>query len=97
MQHHSGLNDTCPSKIAYHQQEHLFIINPILMYEVDPCSQGKGPYTGVNDGTIIKVSDDGQNFETFAWTSSNRSDACGKSLEAEDACGRVLGLKFNQK
>eukprot|EP00243_Klebsormidium_subtile_P004728 TRINITY_DN18884_c0_g1_i1.p1 TRINITY_DN18884_c0_g1~~TRINITY_DN18884_c0_g1_i1.p1 ORF type:complete len:422 (+),score=95.29 TRINITY_DN18884_c0_g1_i1:63-1268(+) len=60
-------------------------------------AQGKGPYTGINDGTIIKVSDDRQSFETFAWTSTNRSAACGDKLEAEDTCGRVLGLKFHPK
>ncbi|XVF47043.1 hypothetical protein PTKIN_Ptkin03bG0077500 [Pterospermum kingtungense] len=62
---------------------------------------GRGPYTGVADGRILFW--DGQNWNDFAYTSSNRSELCDPKpsllsyLPNEHICGRPLGLQFDKK
>ncbi|KAH6772990.1 strictosidine synthase-like 3 [Perilla frutescens var. frutescens] len=63
---------------------------------------GRGPYTGVADGRIVFW--DGDNWNDFAYTSSNRSGLlCGLKpsplsyMKNEHICGRPLGLRFDKK
>ncbi|KAE8733092.1 Protein STRICTOSIDINE SYNTHASE-LIKE 3 [Hibiscus syriacus] len=62
---------------------------------------GSGPYTGVADGRIVFW--DGQRWNDFAHTSSNRSELCDPKpsplsyLPNEHICGRPLGLRFHKK
>ncbi|KAL4296898.1 hypothetical protein GQ457_12G027000 [Hibiscus cannabinus] len=62
---------------------------------------GRGPYTGVADGRVLFW--DGQNWNDFAFTSSNRSEICNPKpsplsyLPNEHICGRPLGLRFDKK
>lgn len=65
-------------------------------------SQGRGPYTGVSDGRILRYDGPELGWTTFAYTSRNRSAVCApKSPLApnypnEHICGRPLGLRFNK-
>jgi sugar lactone lactonase YvrE len=65
-------------------------------------SQGRGPYTGVSDGRILRYDGPELGWTTFAYTSTNRSAICApKSPLApnypfEHVCGRPLGLRFNK-
>ncbi|KAL5720728.1 cohesin loading factor Ssl3 [Ranunculus cassubicifolius] len=62
---------------------------------------GKGPYTGVADGRILFWN--GEAWNDFAYTSSNRSELCSPKpsplsyIPNEHVCGRPLGLRFNKK
>ncbi|KAL5545196.1 hypothetical protein UlMin_008980 [Ulmus minor] len=62
---------------------------------------GRGPYTGVADGRILFW--DGHSWNTFAYTSSNRSEICDPKpsplsyIKNEHICGRPLGLRFDKK
>ncbi|KAK8655226.1 hypothetical protein V6N13_107814 [Hibiscus sabdariffa] len=62
---------------------------------------GRGPYTGVADGRVVFW--DGENWNDFAHTSSNRSELCNPKpspasyLPNEHICGRPLGLRFDKK
>ncbi|GKV00294.1 hypothetical protein SLEP1_g13008 [Rubroshorea leprosula] len=58
---------------------------------------GKGPYTGVADGRILKWQGDA-GWTDFAFTTSNRKE-CGQPFapEKEHVCGRPLGLRFYKK
>ncbi|MBA0732511.1 hypothetical protein Gogos_016598 [Gossypium gossypioides] len=62
---------------------------------------GRGPYTGVADGRIVFW--DGEKWNDFAHTSSNRSELCNPKpsplsyLPNEHICGRPLGLRFDKK
>lgn len=66
-------------------------------------SQGRGPYTGVSDGTVIRYDGPELGWSTFAYTSKNRSEICAPknppapNLAFEHICGRPLGLRFNKK
>ncbi|KAI5076504.1 hypothetical protein GOP47_0008569 [Adiantum capillus-veneris] len=62
--------------------------------------QGRGPYTGVADGRILRWDGPSLGWTDFSTTSPNRTDACkpGKTpmmdLSLEPLCGRPLGLRF---
>ncbi|KAK6944439.1 hypothetical protein RJ641_025541 [Dillenia turbinata] len=62
----------------------------------DPA--GKGPYTGVADGRILKWSGDELGWIDFAVTSSQRKE-CTRAFapEMEHVCGRPLGLRFDHQ
>lgn len=63
--------------------------------------QGRGPYTGIADGRIVFW--DGEKWNDFAYTSSERSELCDPKpsplgyLQNEHICGRPLGLRFDKK
>lgn len=65
-------------------------------------AQGRGPYTGVADGRIMRWDGAQHGWTTFAHTSPNRSEICDPGatpvlkLELEHICGRPLGLRFNK-
>ncbi|KAE8711395.1 Protein STRICTOSIDINE SYNTHASE-LIKE 3 [Hibiscus syriacus] len=62
---------------------------------------GRGPYTSVADGRIVFW--DGEKWNDFAHTSTNRSGLCEPKpsplsyLPNEHICGRPLGLRFDKK
>lgn len=64
---------------------------------------GRGPYTGLADGTIVFWN--GQSWVDFAYTSPNRSEICDRVasptpfsyVRTEHICGRPLGLRFDKK
>ncbi|KAE9593092.1 hypothetical protein Lal_00029180 [Lupinus albus] len=64
---------------------------------------GRGPYTGVADGTVLFWN--GNSWLPFAFTSPNRSELCNPVANAspfsyvktEHICGRPLGLRFDKK
>uniref|UniRef100_A0A7N0UMZ2 Strictosidine synthase conserved region domain-containing protein n=1 Tax=Kalanchoe fedtschenkoi TaxID=63787 RepID=A0A7N0UMZ2_KALFE len=67
---------------------------------------GRGPYTGMADGRIVRWMGDDIGWQTFATVSPNWSDkVCGqgvnsttyKQWKVEKQCGRPLGLRFNQE
>ncbi|CAM6007175.1 unnamed protein product [Sphagnum balticum] len=66
-------------------------------------SQGRGPYTSVSDGRIVRYDGPELGWSTFAYTSKNRSEICApkdppaSNLAFEHVCGRPLGLRFNKK
>jgi sugar lactone lactonase YvrE len=65
--------------------------------------QGRGPYTGVSDGRVLRYDGPELGWTTFAYTSTNRSEVCAPkspvapNLALEHVCGRPLGLRFNKK
>lgn len=62
--------------------------------------QGRGPYTGVADGRILRWDGPSVGWTEFSTTSPNRTDACKPrkppmmDLGLEALCGRPLGLRF---
>ncbi|XP_051144419.1 protein STRICTOSIDINE SYNTHASE-LIKE 12-like [Andrographis paniculata] len=65
-------------------------------------SDSNGPYTGLNDGRIVKYHGHKTGFLDFATTAPNRSkELCdgtnGDDLKRGLLCGRPLGLEFNHK
>ncbi|KAK0587239.1 hypothetical protein LWI29_019610 [Acer saccharum] len=64
-------------------------------------SLGKGPYTGIADGRILKYYEASGGFADFAVTSPNRSRVVcdgtnNNSTKLGNQCGRPLGLGFNK-
>lgn len=63
--------------------------------------QGRGPYTGVADGRILRWDGTSLGWTEFSTTSPNRTEACKPrkppvmDLSLEPLCGRPLGLRFN--
>ncbi|KAG8383116.1 hypothetical protein BUALT_Bualt05G0151300 [Buddleja alternifolia] len=65
-------------------------------------SKNGGPYTGLNDGRVVKYQGPELGFQEFATTSSNRSKELCDGKNGDDAkvgptCGRTIGLEFNHK
>ncbi|GFP80038.1 strictosidine synthase [Phtheirospermum japonicum] len=65
-------------------------------------SDNNGPYTGLNDGRVVKYEGSKIGFVDFATTAPNRSkDLCdgknGDDPKTVSLCGRPLGLEFNHK
>ncbi|CAM8975170.1 unnamed protein product [Rhodiola kirilowii] len=67
---------------------------------------GRGPYTGMADGRIVRWMGDDIGWETFATVSPDWSEqACAQGVDSttykqwkvEKQCGRPLGLRFNQE
>ncbi|KAK1303128.1 hypothetical protein QJS10_CPB11g02294 [Acorus calamus] len=72
---------------------------------IDFDIDGRGPYTGLADGRIVRWMGHGVGWETFALVSSNWSERlCANGVEStttkqhqyERLCGRPLGLRFNR-
>ncbi|KAE8728095.1 Protein STRICTOSIDINE SYNTHASE-LIKE 13 [Hibiscus syriacus] len=66
---------------------------------------GRGPYTGLADGRIVRWMGEGIGWETFAIVTSNWSEKlCARGVDSttskqwrhEKWCGRPLGLRFNK-
>ncbi|KAH7510994.1 hypothetical protein JRO89_XSUnG0228900 [Xanthoceras sorbifolium] len=66
---------------------------------------GRGPYTGLADGRIVRWMGQGVGWETFAIVTSNWSEKlCARGVDSttykqwkhEKWCGRPLGLRFNK-
>ncbi|KAK4479760.1 hypothetical protein RD792_015295 [Penstemon davidsonii] len=65
-------------------------------------AQNGGPYTGLNDGRIVKFHGPNLGFLDFATTTQNRSKrACdgtsGNDLRTCLVCGKPIGLEFNKR
>lgn len=67
---------------------------------------GRGPYTGLADGRIVRWMGDKIGWETFALVTANWTEKlCAKGVESttskqwkhEQWCGRPLGLRFDRK
>ncbi|KAG8383115.1 hypothetical protein BUALT_Bualt05G0151200 [Buddleja alternifolia] len=63
-------------------------------------SKNGGPYTGLNDGRIVKYHGPELGFQEFASTSANRSRGLCDGKNADDpkigpTCGKTIGLEFN--
>ncbi|KAE8670298.1 Protein STRICTOSIDINE SYNTHASE-LIKE 13 [Hibiscus syriacus] len=68
-------------------------------------SFGRGPYTGLADGRVVRWMGEGIGWETFAIVTSNWSEkVCARGVDSttskqwkhEKWCGRPLGLRFNK-
>ncbi|XP_022760996.1 protein STRICTOSIDINE SYNTHASE-LIKE 13-like [Durio zibethinus] len=68
-------------------------------------SLGRGPYTGLADGRIVRWMGEDIGWETFAVVTSNWSEKlCARGVDSTTAkqwkhekwCGRPLGLRFNK-
>ncbi|KAK9287638.1 hypothetical protein L1049_016075 [Liquidambar formosana] len=66
---------------------------------------GRGPYTGLADGRIVRWMGNDVGWETFALVTTNWSEKlCGKGVDSttskqwkvEKRCGRPLGLRFDK-
>ncbi|KAH9727531.1 protein STRICTOSIDINE SYNTHASE-LIKE 13 [Citrus sinensis] len=66
---------------------------------------GRGPYTGLADGRIVRWMGENVGWETFAIVTSNWSEKlCARGVDSTTAkqwkhekwCGRPLGLRFNK-
>ncbi|KAK9288732.1 hypothetical protein L1049_017196 [Liquidambar formosana] len=66
---------------------------------------GRGPYTGLADGRIVRWMGNDAGWETFALVTTNWSEKlCGKGVDSttskqwkvEKRCGRPLGLRFDK-
>ncbi|XP_050226465.1 protein STRICTOSIDINE SYNTHASE-LIKE 2-like [Mercurialis annua] len=60
---------------------------------------GRGPYTGVGDGRIIRWEEDEQRWVDFAVTSPHREGCEGPHIDPysmEHICGRPLGMCFSE-
>lgn len=65
-------------------------------------SHNVGPYTGLNDGRIVKYQGPETGFVEFATTSANRSKEFCDGTDGTDPivtliCGRAIGMEFNHK
>ncbi|XWS22218.1 hypothetical protein CRYUN_Cryun29cG0015500 [Craigia yunnanensis] len=69
-------------------------------------SLGRGPYTGLADGRVVRWMGEDIGWETFAIVTSNWSEnLCAKGVDSTTAkqwkhekwCGRPLGLRFNKE
>ncbi|KAK6116469.1 hypothetical protein DH2020_049762 [Rehmannia glutinosa] len=61
-------------------------------------SDNGGPYTGLNDGRIVKYQGPKIGFVDFATTVPNRSrELCDGTNNNDRRCGRPLDLEFNHK
>ncbi|XP_075484683.1 strictosidine synthase-like [Primulina tabacum] len=65
-------------------------------------SKNRGPYTGLNDGRIVKYEGPEFGFVEFASTSPNRTKEFCDGKDGNDPsngpkCGRPIGLEFNHK
>ncbi|XP_010524154.1 PREDICTED: protein STRICTOSIDINE SYNTHASE-LIKE 13 [Tarenaya hassleriana] len=69
-------------------------------------SLGRGPYTGLADGRIVRWMGEATGWETFAAVTSNWSEkACARGVDStthkqwkhEKLCGRPLGLRFDKQ
>ncbi|KAJ7542965.1 hypothetical protein O6H91_09G020100 [Diphasiastrum complanatum] len=64
---------------------------------------GRGPYTGLSDGRIVRWDGAEKGWKDFAYTSPNRSEICQPKIPPqpnvafEHVCGRPLGLRFSKK
>ncbi|KAF3778693.1 STRICTOSIDINE SYNTHASE-LIKE 10 protein [Nymphaea thermarum] len=63
-------------------------------------AEGRGPYTGVADGRILRWGGAARGWEDFATVSPywnrERCDLKGKEMGEEEVCGRPLGLQFHE-
>lgn len=65
-------------------------------------AEGRGPYTGVADGRVMRWNGPDEGWSEFAITSPKRSEVCNPrspvvlNLEIEPLCGRPLGLRFDK-
>ncbi|XP_039067784.1 protein STRICTOSIDINE SYNTHASE-LIKE 13-like [Hibiscus syriacus] len=66
---------------------------------------GRGPYTGLADGRVVRWMGEGVGWETFAIVTSNWSEKlCARGVDSttskqwrhEKRCGRPLGLRFDK-
>ncbi|CAL5211278.1 unnamed protein product [Lathyrus oleraceus] len=88
------------------QNSHIRFLNQIQGPEsIAFDNLGRGPYTGLADGTILFLNHH-HNWVHFAYTSPNRSLCNPLPIEAatpfsymktEHICGRPLGLRFHKK
>ncbi|KAK4399774.1 putative serine/threonine-protein kinase PIX7 [Sesamum angolense] len=65
-------------------------------------SHNVGPYTGLNDGRIVKYEGPEAGFVEFATTSANRSKEFCDGTDGTDPiltliCGRAIGMEINHK
>ncbi|KAJ7542990.1 hypothetical protein O6H91_09G020900 [Diphasiastrum complanatum] len=66
-------------------------------------AHGRGPYTGLSDGRIVRWDGPEKGWTDFAYTSPNRSEVCQPktppqpNLAFEHVCGRPLGLRLSKK
>ncbi|XP_057865360.2 protein STRICTOSIDINE SYNTHASE-LIKE 10 isoform X2 [Cryptomeria japonica] len=64
--------------------------------------EGRGPYTGVSDGRILRWEEPQKPWTYFAYTSPIRSGECAPknppapNFDYEHICGRPLGLRFDK-
>ncbi|BBN09341.1 adipocyte plasma membrane-associated protein [Marchantia polymorpha subsp. ruderalis] len=65
-------------------------------------SQGRGPYTGVGDGRVVRWEGSEKGWVEFATVIANRTEVCNPTtplaanLKYEHLCGRPLGIRFNK-
>lgn len=65
--------------------------------------QGRGPYSGVADGRVMRWDADEMAWVEFAIIVPNRTEICDQpqplraNIEHEPVCGRPLGLRFNKQ
>ncbi|KAL3689877.1 hypothetical protein R1sor_016186 [Riccia sorocarpa] len=65
-------------------------------------SRGRGPYSGVADGRVVRWEGPEKGWVEFATVVSNRTEICNPTnpptanLKYEHVCGRPLGLRFNK-
>ncbi|XXG55056.1 hypothetical protein AAC387_Pa03g2789 [Persea americana] len=65
-----------------------------LAWDID----GRGPYTGVSNGRIIRWREEEHVWDEFAVTSPQWRAVCQESQQKlEHICGRPLGLRFHEK
>jgi sugar lactone lactonase YvrE len=62
--------------------------------------RGQGPYTGVSDGRVLRWDGSARGWTTFAYSNSyahhpSCTASSARPSDAEDVCGRPLGLQFN--
>ncbi|KAL3689880.1 hypothetical protein R1sor_016189 [Riccia sorocarpa] len=66
-------------------------------------SHGRGPYSGVSDGRVVRWEGPEKGWVEFATVVSNRTEICNLSnpptpnLKYEHLCGRPLGIRFNKE
>uniref|UniRef100_A0A0C9S694 TSA: Wollemia nobilis Ref_Wollemi_Transcript_15323_1461 transcribed RNA sequence n=1 Tax=Wollemia nobilis TaxID=56998 RepID=A0A0C9S694_9CONI len=66
-------------------------------------NEGRGPYTGISDGRVLRWDGPQLGWTHFAVTSPNRSEVCDPKNppaprpEFEHICGRPLGMRFHRQ
>ncbi|BAS98682.1 Os06g0623700 [Oryza sativa Japonica Group] len=63
--------------------------------------KGRGPYSGVSDGRIMRWNGEAAGWSTYTYSPSYTKNKCAAStlptVQTESKCGRPLGLRFHYK
>jgi sugar lactone lactonase YvrE len=78
------------------QKAHLIAKGKLVGPESVAVASDGRIYTGINDGTVVRVDVQKDSVEVFARTGT-AAEGCGHDASIENTCGRTLGARFDPK